>query len=196
MGQETGDDASFLQLPPLHNAPGPTALRAMILDVTKTSARGRVIALPQGTVTFLFTDIEGSTRLLQLLGEDYAKVLAIHHKRLREVFEHHHGSALTPVDRARLDRWLERPRGELGGDGFETAWAQGRPYDHRPSNRLWRSDELPVSNSQNDARPLQTSSVERLRARARNLSVPALLVTFRLTSKEPLGALVSRRPLK
>jgi class 3 adenylate cyclase len=31
-----------------------------------------VAALPSGTVTFLFTDIEGSTRLLQRLGEDWA----------------------------------------------------------------------------------------------------------------------------
>ena len=28
--------------------------------------------LPTGTVTFLFTDIEGSTRLLQELGDGYA----------------------------------------------------------------------------------------------------------------------------
>lgn len=32
--------------------------------------------LPTGTVTFLFTDIEGSTRLLEQLGERYAEVLA------------------------------------------------------------------------------------------------------------------------
>ncbi len=32
--------------------------------------------LPTGTVTFLFTDIEGSTRLLQQLGDRYADVLA------------------------------------------------------------------------------------------------------------------------
>ncbi len=32
--------------------------------------------LPTGTVTFLFTDIEGSTRLLQRLGERYGDVLA------------------------------------------------------------------------------------------------------------------------
>jgi class 3 adenylate cyclase len=32
--------------------------------------------LPAGTVTFLFTDIEGSTRLLQEHGDDYGGVLA------------------------------------------------------------------------------------------------------------------------
>jgi class 3 adenylate cyclase len=35
--------------------------------------------LPRGTVTFLFTDIEGSTRLLHELGvDDYAAALAEH----------------------------------------------------------------------------------------------------------------------
>jgi predicted ATPase/class 3 adenylate cyclase len=42
--------------------------------------------LPTGTVTFLFTDIEGSTRLLQRLGAGYPKVLENHQRLLREVF--------------------------------------------------------------------------------------------------------------
>jgi predicted ATPase/class 3 adenylate cyclase len=41
--------------------------------------------LPTGTVTFLFTDIEGSTRLLDELGpNDYAESLAQHRKLVRE----------------------------------------------------------------------------------------------------------------
>ena len=36
-------------------------------------------ALPVGRVTFLFTDIEGSTRLLRQLGDRYADVLESHH---------------------------------------------------------------------------------------------------------------------
>src|ERR671939_375003 len=39
--------------------------------------------LPSGTVTFLFTDIEGSTRLLARLRDRYADVLAAHHRLLR-----------------------------------------------------------------------------------------------------------------
>lgn len=31
--------------------------------------------LPAGTVTFLFTDIEGSTKLLQRLGPEYARAM-------------------------------------------------------------------------------------------------------------------------
>src|SRR5436190_694466 len=43
--------------------------------------------LPTGTVTFLFTDIEGSTRLLQQLGPDvYAEALAEHRRILRDAF--------------------------------------------------------------------------------------------------------------
>jgi class 3 adenylate cyclase len=41
-------------------------------------------ALPGGTVTFLFTDIEGSTRLLQALGDDYGEVVREHRRLLRE----------------------------------------------------------------------------------------------------------------
>jgi len=40
--------------------------------------------LPTGTVTFLFTDIEGSTRLLERLGERYAVLLTEHQRLLRE----------------------------------------------------------------------------------------------------------------
>ncbi|HLO27767.1 MAG TPA: tetratricopeptide repeat protein [Anaerolineales bacterium] len=47
--------------------------------------------LPSGTVTFLFTDIEGSTRLLQQLGEDYTTLLVDHERLLREACETNHG---------------------------------------------------------------------------------------------------------
>jgi len=42
--------------------------------------------LPRGTVPLLFTDIEGSTRLLHELGERYADVLAEHRRLLCEAF--------------------------------------------------------------------------------------------------------------
>jgi predicted ATPase/class 3 adenylate cyclase len=40
--------------------------------------------LPTGTVTFLFTDIEGSTRLLQRVGDAYRGLLATHDRMLRD----------------------------------------------------------------------------------------------------------------
>ena len=56
------------------------------------SAPSRMISLvrdlPAGTVSFLFTDIEGSTRLLRDLGaEGYASELAEHRRVLRDAFE-------------------------------------------------------------------------------------------------------------
>ena len=48
--------------------------------------------LPSGTVTFLFTDIEGSTRLLHELGPDaYSEALAEHRRVLRAAFAEHDG---------------------------------------------------------------------------------------------------------
>jgi predicted ATPase len=48
--------------------------------------------LPSGTVTFLFTDVEGSTRLLDELGaEAYAEALAEHRRVLRAAFAAHGG---------------------------------------------------------------------------------------------------------
>jgi predicted ATPase/class 3 adenylate cyclase len=52
-------------------------------DAAARTASGR----RAGTVTFLFTDIEGSTRLLQALGDRYATVLSDHHALLREAFD-------------------------------------------------------------------------------------------------------------
>jgi class 3 adenylate cyclase len=44
--------------------------------------------LPEGTVTFIFTDIVGSTQLLKQLGADrYGQVLADQRRILRAAFE-------------------------------------------------------------------------------------------------------------
>jgi predicted ATPase/class 3 adenylate cyclase len=48
--------------------------------------------LPAGTVTFLFTDIEGSTRLLHELGpEDYSEALDLHRRVVRAACKRHDG---------------------------------------------------------------------------------------------------------
>src|SRR5688500_2468141 len=48
--------------------------------------------LPTGTVTLVFTDIEGSTKLLHEVGADrYAEALAEHRHTLREAFGRHGG---------------------------------------------------------------------------------------------------------
>jgi len=50
-----------------------------------------VTELPRGTVTFLFTDIEGSTRLLKHLGERYGEILAQHQRIIRAAAEERGG---------------------------------------------------------------------------------------------------------
>jgi predicted ATPase/class 3 adenylate cyclase len=50
--------------------------------------------LPTGTVTFLFTDIEGSTRLLQELGEAYGQLLADHRRLLEDAIAANRGTTI------------------------------------------------------------------------------------------------------
>jgi predicted ATPase/class 3 adenylate cyclase len=50
-----------------------------------------VSELPSGTITLLFTDIEGSTRLLEKVGEHYSELLGAHRQALRESFARHGG---------------------------------------------------------------------------------------------------------
>jgi class 3 adenylate cyclase len=51
--------------------------------------------LPSGTVTFLFSDIEGSTSLLKQLGdEEYAELLRTHRRIVRETFGLYHGQEI------------------------------------------------------------------------------------------------------
>ena len=47
--------------------------------------------MPEGTVTFVFTDVDGSTKLIQSLGDRYAGVLAEHRRLLRGAMEAHGG---------------------------------------------------------------------------------------------------------
>jgi predicted ATPase/class 3 adenylate cyclase len=57
-----------------------------------SAARGESSALPTGTVTFLVTDLEGSTRLLQELGASrYAMLQAEHRQLLRAAMTVHGG---------------------------------------------------------------------------------------------------------
>jgi predicted ATPase/class 3 adenylate cyclase len=51
----------------------------------------RMASLPSGTVTFLFTDIEGSTRLMQEYPDDMPALLARHHEILHQSMQSHNG---------------------------------------------------------------------------------------------------------
>ncbi len=58
--------------------------------------------LPTGAVTFLFTDIEGSTRLVKQLREGWGDVIAEHQRLPRGAFSHHNGRTIrSPPKSAR-----------------------------------------------------------------------------------------------
>jgi len=62
--------------------------------------------LPSGTVTFLASDIEGSTAALRKLRVEYARLLTDHHQILREAFVRHGGAEVhTPGDAVLVPFW-------------------------------------------------------------------------------------------
>jgi YVTN family beta-propeller protein len=68
-----------------------------------------MVDVPSGAVTFLFTDIEGSTRLVRQLRERYPGVLSEHQRLLRAAFAAHDGYEV-----------------DTQGDSFFVAFARGR----------------------------------------------------------------------
>jgi class 3 adenylate cyclase len=70
--------------------------------------------LPQGTVTFCFTDIEGSTELLRKLGDRYGEVLSEQRRILRETFSEHGGREVDNQGDA-LFFSFERARDAISG---------------------------------------------------------------------------------
>ena len=87
--------------------------------------------LPMGTVTLLFTDIEGSTRLVQQLGNRYADVLMKYRQVLRSACQRWNGrqainAPIPPLERAPHERAVSAIRTQLGEETFAAAWAEGR----------------------------------------------------------------------
>ncbi|HZC28775.1 MAG TPA: adenylate/guanylate cyclase domain-containing protein, partial [Gaiellaceae bacterium] len=97
--------------------------------------------LPTGTVTLLFTDIEGSTRLLHELGERYADVLGEHRRILRDAFSRHGG---VEVD--------------TQGDAFFVAFARATDAvaAARDAQEALRSDRVRVRVGIHTGEPLVT----------------------------------------
>jgi class 3 adenylate cyclase len=88
--------------------------------------------LPTGTITFLFTDIEGSTRLLQQLGEGYRAVQERHHDVMRAAIREANGH----VVRTEGDSFFVAFRSPLDAVGAavaaqralaESDWPHGNP---------------------------------------------------------------------
>lgn len=93
-----------------------------------------------GTTTLLFTDMEGSTNILQRLGDHYAAVLADHHRLLRDAFTTHGGAEIDSAGdglyyrftsaRAALAAAVEGQRALLGHDWPEGATVRVRMGIH------------------------------------------------------------------
>ena len=82
--------------------------------------------LPSGTVTFLFTDVEGSTRLLHELGaEDYAEALAEHRRLIREACSWHDGVEVDTQGDAFFFAFPTAPGALAAARGLTQALASG-----------------------------------------------------------------------
>ena len=87
--------------------------------------------LPLGTVTFVFTDIEESTALLQKLGDGYADVLGEHRRIVRGAFGANGRACEFRRHAVRL--WTEFMSG-----GYASAWVISEGSCHS-----WESDARP-----------------------------------------------------
>ena len=90
------------------------------------------MTLPTGTLTFLFTDIEGSTRLMQELGDRYVKAQVDHHAILRAAFKAGDGRELRTegdsffcVFTSAVDACTAAAAAQRGF--FTHDWADGKP---------------------------------------------------------------------
>jgi predicted ATPase len=81
--------------------------------------------LPTGTVTLLFTDIEGSTRLLDELEERYADVLSEHRRVLRETFQSRGGVEVDTQGDAFFYAFSEAAAAVAAALGAQRALADG-----------------------------------------------------------------------
>src|SRR4051794_21520539 len=103
--------------------------------------------LPRGTVTLLFTDIEGSTRLLQELGEEpYVRALEDHRRLLRQAFTARGGVEV-----------------EMQGDSFHFAFTDpraavfaARDAQSALANHAWETEPIKVRIGIHTGEPLVT----------------------------------------
>src|SRR5438105_2768385 len=94
--EDVGIDLGVTHLPPslmgsLSTIPTISVRRKKSLHTFTSTRRLSMRDLPTGTITLLFTDIEGSTHLLQRLGERYAELLNECRTLLRTAFHTYHG---------------------------------------------------------------------------------------------------------
>jgi predicted ATPase/class 3 adenylate cyclase len=114
--------------------------------------RDQMRALPTGTVTFLFTDIEGSTRLLQRLGDRYREVVHEHGRILRQAIASGGGTevhtegdsffAVFPTPAGALAAAVEAQRGLASHPWPESESVQARMGLHTGEGVLGGDDYI------------------------------------------------------
>ena len=82
--------------------------------------------LPTGTVTFLFTDIEGSTKLLHELGEEaYGRALQDHRRTLRDAFSAREGVEVDTEGDAFFVAFSDAAKALAAAEAAQAALAEG-----------------------------------------------------------------------
>ena len=156
--------------------------------------------LPTGTVTFLFTDVEGSTRLLHELGpESYAAALVQHRRSLREAFVAGAGvevdtqgdaffvafptaqGAVTAALAARDAHQRAHPSARGAAHGNACTERRGLRWSRRPPRRSSRR-----TRSRRPDRPTTTTAAvsETPKPRATSSAVRKLLLSIPSTSRQ------------
>jgi predicted ATPase/class 3 adenylate cyclase len=90
---------------------------------------------PTGTVTFLFTDIEGSTRLVRQYGDDYADILDASRRLLQKVFSEHGGTTVNTEGDASFIAFSRARDGVLGALAAQHA-LQAEAWPHGATVRI------------------------------------------------------------
>src|SRR4051794_30457810 len=117
---------------------GSSVSRSVRLPSRAVMARAAAQQLPEGTVTFLFSDIEGSTRLLKDLGrERYGELLKRHNELLRAAFAQHGGIEIDRQGDAFFFRFRSAGAAVAGAVAAQTAMQEaGWPEDGRVRVRI------------------------------------------------------------
>ena len=118
---------------------------------------GTAEGLPEGTVAFLFTDLEGSTRLLQAHPAAYRDAVRRHHELLRGAVEGHGGAVFETVGDA-VYAAFARPTDAVAAalDGqralLREDWGPTGPLRARMGVHLGEAETYPVRGAARGAR--------------------------------------------
>jgi predicted ATPase/class 3 adenylate cyclase len=96
-----------------------------------------MLKVPTGTVTFLFTDIEGSTQLLHRMGDRYHEILGNHHDVIRQTIARHEGCEISTEGDSFFVAFARAADGIAAAAGVQQAFLEHNwPYGEMPLVRM------------------------------------------------------------